>query len=93
MLSGARGLNRRVERQQIGLARDPRDAVHQFADLLRFAVEHARHLGRVIHVHHQVHQQRACARDFLAALVRLQGDVGDLPLGLLGARVQRRRQA
>jgi len=44
-------------------------------------------------VHHQVHEQRARACDFFAALVRLQRDLRDLALRLLGARVQRRRQA
>jgi len=87
MLPGARGLDRRVEREQIGLTRDARDAVYELADLARFAVEHARHLGGMVHMHHQVHEQGAGACDFLAAPVRLQGDLGDLSLSLLGARV------
>src|SRR5439155_25032940 len=55
MLPGARGLDRRVEGQQVGLTRDTRDAIYELADLARFAVEHARHLRGVVHVHHQVH--------------------------------------
>ena len=47
----------------------------------------------MVHVHHQVHEERAGAGDFLAALVRLQRDLGDLPLGFLRAGVQRRREA
>jgi len=44
---------RGVERQQVGLARDARDAVHQLPDLARLLVEHRGHVGGVIHVDHQ----------------------------------------
>ncbi len=33
MLTGARGFDRRVEREQIGLTRNARDPVHELADL------------------------------------------------------------
>src|SRR5204862_5333084 len=78
VFAGAGGFDRRVERQEIGLARDARDAVHQFADLARLAVELAGYVRRVIHVHDQIHQERPGARDLFAALVRLHGDVADL---------------
>ena len=93
VLAGARRLDRGVERQQIGLAGDARDAVDQLADLARLAIELRRHLGGMIHVHQQVHQQRAGAGDFFAAPACLRGDVGDLSLGLLRPGVQRRRES
>ena len=57
MLSRARRLDGGVERQQVGLARDARDPVHELADLTRLAVERTGHLGGVIHVDHQIHQK------------------------------------
>src|SRR5947199_5059703 len=92
MLSGARGFDGRVERQQIGLTRNARDPVHELADFPRFTIELDRDLCRVIHVHEQIHQVRARPRYLFAAAMRLQGDLGDSPLRFLGARVQRGRE-
>ena len=51
VLSGARGFDRRVEREQVGLARDGADGVGDLADALRLLAE--LHDGRDGHLRHR----------------------------------------
>src|SRR3989454_709274 len=88
--SGPRRLDGRVEREQVGLARDARDRVHELADLARPLFQRAGRPRYLIEICHERHEQLARAGDLLAVAARLLGDGVDLPLRFLSAEVQLR---
>ena len=88
--AGTRRLDRRVQGEQIGLARDARDRVHQLADLARAQLERSGRPRHLIEVIHQRHEQLARPGDLLTVTARLLRHTGDLALRVLGAGVQLR---
>src|SRR6266550_157746 len=87
-LAGAGGLDRRVQGEEVGLARDAGDAVHELADLARPLLQRPDGPGHLGHVLDQGGEQLPRARDLVAVTARLLGDRADLLLRFLGARVQ-----
>ena len=88
MLARARRLDRSVQREQVGLACDPCDGIHQLADLARALLQRAGGPGDLVEVIHQGHQQLAGAGDLVAVSLGLVRYRGDPALRVLRARVE-----
>src|SRR3989441_5377806 len=90
MLPGSGRLDGGVEREQVGLARDAGDRIHELADLGRALLERPRCLGDLVQVADEGAEQLARPRDLRAVAERLLRHSRDLALGLLGADVELR---
>ena len=90
MLPGSGRLDGGVEREQVGLARDAGDRIHELADLARALLERPRRLGDLVQVADEGAEQLARPRDLRAVAERLLRHSRDLALGLLGTDVELR---
>ena len=94
LLAGAGGLDRGVQRQQVGLPGDTGDRLDDRADLLGLLGQPGDRLGHGVRgIAHRVHRLRGLlgrAHAFLGRLACLAGDLGG-DAGVLGARLDRAR--
>jgi len=81
VLARARRFDRRVQGEEVGLAGDTGDRIHELSDLARAQLQRsggARHLVQVVD---EGHEQLAGPRDLLTMALRLLRHAGDLTLG------------
>ena len=88
LLARARRLDRGVEGEEVGLAREPRDPLDEAADAVRHLVQRAHALGAGAHAVADAHQRLRRAVDRVAARRRRRRELADRLLHRLCALVQ-----